>query len=391
MVDVGIDAINFHTSNYYLDLAELAYARECDVAKFYDGLGQRMMGLVPPDEDIVTMGAAAALRILQYADLDTIDTLLFATESGIDFSKSAGIYVHELLNLPKRCRVVELKQACYSGTAGLQLASALAARDPDKKVLLIASDVARYGLNTSGESSQGCGAVAMLISANPRVLIIEPEYGVHTSDVMDFWRPNYCDVPIVKGKYSSMIYLRVLEQAWQHYNEKSGRGFKDHDFYCYHASVPRLVEKAHKFLAKINGVDDLSEEQIVQQLDEALKYPRIIGNSYSAALYISLVSLLDNHEKSLSGSRIGFYSYGSGCVAEYFSGIVQDDYQSVLNMTFHREMLESRKALSFDLYEKFHAFSLPEDGSDYRTESYQMSPFRLVGIKSHQRIYEKTE
>ena len=28
----------------------------------------------------------------------------------------------DLLNLPARCRVVELKQACYSGTAAFQLA-----------------------------------------------------------------------------------------------------------------------------------------------------------------------------------------------------------------------------------------------------------------------------
>jgi hydroxymethylglutaryl-CoA synthase len=63
--------------------------------------------------------------------------------------------------------------------------------NPTKKVLLIASDIAKYGLNTSGESSQGGGAVAMILSKNPRLVAIESGSGVYTEDVMDFWRPSY--------------------------------------------------------------------------------------------------------------------------------------------------------------------------------------------------------
>lgn len=37
---VGIDAISFYTSRYYLDLKSLAEKRDIDVNKFYVGLGQ---------------------------------------------------------------------------------------------------------------------------------------------------------------------------------------------------------------------------------------------------------------------------------------------------------------------------------------------------------------
>ena len=63
------------------------------------------------------MGTNAAYPLMIDKELDDVDLLLFSTESGIDQSKAAGIYVHRLLNLSSNCRTVELKQACYSGTA----------------------------------------------------------------------------------------------------------------------------------------------------------------------------------------------------------------------------------------------------------------------------------
>jgi hydroxymethylglutaryl-CoA synthase len=143
---LGIDCISFYTPHYYLDLATLAAARGVDVDKYKVGLGQDKMAVTPPDEDIVTFAANAAYPLLKQVDVEQIDTVFLATESGIDQSKAAGIFVHHLLNLPKNCRVVEVKQACYSATAALQMALSYVARNPKRKVLIIASDIARYSL-----------------------------------------------------------------------------------------------------------------------------------------------------------------------------------------------------------------------------------------------------
>ena len=388
MIKVGIDTIAFYTSHYSLDLASLAAERGVDPDKFAVGLGQQKMAVPPPGEDVVTLAANAALRAMSSIDPSTIEMLLFATESGIDQSKAAGIYVHDLLGLPERCRVIELKQACYSGTVALQLALPFIRQYPNKKVLLIASDIARYGLNTPGEPSQGCGAVAMVLSANPRILAFEPEYGVVTENVMDFWRPNYSENAFVDGKYSSKLYMNMLEKVWQQYTELSGRGFLDHDYYCYHAPVSRLVEKAHQYLAKVNGTK-LSDAELQQHVGGSLAYARIMGNSYTASLYIGLASLLDS-APDLTGKRLGLYSYGSGCVAEFFSGVVQPGYRDVLETEYHQALLAKRQSLSCPEYEAFFSFQYPADGSHCEIPLHETGQFRLASIADHKRYYEKT-
>jgi hydroxymethylglutaryl-CoA synthase len=387
VIKVGIDSIAFHTSHYSLDLASLAVARGVDPDKFAIGLGQQKMAVSPPGEDIVTLAANAALRALRHIDTSSIEMLLFATESGIDQSKAAGIYVHDLLGLPARCRVIELKQACYSGTVALQLALPFIRQHPDKKVLLIASDIARYGLNTPGEPSQGGGAIAMVLSASPRILAFDPEYGVVTENVMDFWRPNYSETAFVDGKYSSKLYLNMLEKAWQQYSDLSGRRFADHDYFCYHAPVSRLVEKAHHYLAKVNG-EKLSDAELQQQVGHSLTYARLMGNSYTASLYIGLASLLDS-AVDLTAKRLGFYSYGSGCVAEYFSGVVQPGYRDRLETDHHLALLAKRRALTCAEYEAFFSYPYPVDGSDCQIPQHETGEFRLASIADHKRYYEK--
>ncbi|MES2218701.1 MAG: hydroxymethylglutaryl-CoA synthase [Pseudomonadota bacterium] len=388
MIKVGIDTIAFYTSHYSMDLSCLAAQRGTDPEKFSQGLGQQKMSVSAPDEDIVTMAANAALRALADVDKNSIEMLLFATESGIDQSKAAGIYVHDLLELPERCRVIELKQACYSGTLALQLALPFIRQYPDKKVLLITSDIARYGLGSVGESSQGCGAVAMVLSAAPRVLAFDHEYGVITENVMDFWRPNYSDQAFVEGKYSSKLYLNMLEKAWLQYSELSARRFSDHDYFCYHAPVPRLVEKAHQHLAKISH-QQFSHAELDQQVSSSLEYARIIGNSYTASLYIGLASLLDFTQQDLAGKRLGFYSYGSGCVAEYFSGVITPEYGQVLHTNYHQQLLANRTPLSYAEYEAFYSFKYPEDGTSCKIPFHQTGSFRLASIQDHKRHYER--
>jgi hydroxymethylglutaryl-CoA synthase len=384
MIKTGIDKIAFHSSNYYLDLRILAEKRGSDPL----GLGQHKMSMAAPGEDIVTLAANACAKILTDQDREQIETILFATESGLDCSKAAGIYLHKLLNLPERCRVLELKQACYSATGGLRLVLPWLRENPNKKILLVASDVARYALNSSGESSQGCGAVAMLLAANPRILAILEPSGIYTEDVMDFWRPLYHEEAIVDGKLSCELYFKALEKSWAQYQELSQRKFGDHARFCYHTPVPKLVERAHLRLAKINGLGKLPEEKMEEQLQKSLIYNREIGNCYSASLGLSTISLLENDSSNLSGKYLGLYSYGSGCVGEYFCGEVVAGYQKMLHQKEHQELLKNRQELSFAEYQKFYHFKLPKDGSSFTLPSYRTGKFRLKAINQDQPQYE---
>ena len=75
-----------------------------------------------PYEDPISFAINAANPIvssLSEAEKDRIEMLITCSESGIDFGKSMSTYIHQYLGLNRNCRLFELKQACYSGTAGV--------------------------------------------------------------------------------------------------------------------------------------------------------------------------------------------------------------------------------------------------------------------------------
>ena len=209
-MNIGIDKISFFTPHLYLDMAELAEARDVDPNKYLIGIGQSKMAVIPPTQDVVSMAANAADKILTPEDKEQIDMILFATESGIDNSKSGAVYLQRLLGFKHQVRVVELKQACYAATAAIHFAHGHIAMNPDSKVLVIGADNARYGLATKGEPTQGGGAVAMLISRDPRILAVQDDATYWADDVMDFWRPLGFDEALVDGKYSTNVYLEFF-------------------------------------------------------------------------------------------------------------------------------------------------------------------------------------
>ncbi len=386
---VGIDLLHFATANYYLGLDTFAAEKNIDVDKFYVGIGQEKMSIASPDEDIVSLAAKAAAPILQKIDSNEISAVLFATESGVDQSKSAGVFLHGLLNLSNRCRVVEFKQACYAGAAALQMATALVRANPKEKILVIAADVAKYDLDTSGEATQGCGAVAMLVTEAPRILEIEPGSGYYTDDVMDFWRPNSRTTALVDGKYSTKVYLNSLKQVWEHFTESTGKSFTDIDYFCYHIPFTKMAEKAHQTLVRKAGVK-LTQAQFEAQTLPCQLYNRIIGNSYSASLFISFISLLDNLTENIENKRVSFFSYGSGCVAEFFTGVMQPGYQNVLMTENHKSQIDKRIPLTYTQYLEFHQ-QMGASDENVVLNVNNHGPYRLAGIKEHKRYYEKTD
>jgi len=385
---VGIDLIHFSTSDFYLGLDTFAKEKGIDVNKFYVGIGQEKMSIAPPDEDIITLAAKACEPILEQIDRQEITAVLFATETGVDQSKSAGAFLHGLLGLSKNCRTIELKHACYAGAAGLQMACAMVRANPKEKILVIAADIAKYDVDTSGEATQGCGAVAMLISDSPRVIAIEPGSGYFTEDVMDFWRPNHRTTALVDGKYSTKVYLNSLKQAWQHFQEQTERTFDDIDYFCYHIPFTKMAEKAHRTLVRTVGLG-YDEVKHAAQTVPSQVYNRIVGNSYSASLFIGVISLLDNVQDNLEHKRVSFFSYGSGCVAEFFTGIVQSGYSKVLMTHSHQQQIEGRQELDYSTYLSYH------HQTDFSLENLDLprisqNRYRFTGIEDYKRQYTAT-
>ncbi|MDR0580694.1 MAG: hydroxymethylglutaryl-CoA synthase [Holosporaceae bacterium] len=367
----GIDAIAFSTSKYFLDLKTLAEHRNVDYAKYYLGIGQTQMAIFPPNEDIVTIGIDAAQKaIASIENKNDIDVLIFATESSFDLSKSAGIYVHNFLKLKENCRVFDLKQACYSAAAALQLAKSYVTENPRSKVLIVGSDIMKYSIGSSGEPTQGGAAVAFIVSQNPRILEIEPYCGIHTVDIMDFWRPARLNEALFDGKLSAYNYLKSLDICIERYFKNSNLKITDVDHACFHAPFGKMARKANNQLLKC------------QSIEETLVYNSIIGNSCSASLFICFISILDHLKNNLAGKRIGFFSYGSGSVAEFFSGIISEGYLQMLHTNANQSMLSHRIEISFPEYELLST----NDFHDF--QHYQnIGEVTLAGINNHRKYY----
>lgn len=383
---IGIDKIGFFAPHLYVDMNNLAVARNVEPAKFTIGIGQEKMAITPITQDPVTLAANAALKILDEQDKEKIDFVIFGTESGIDNSKSAGVYVHNLLGLKPYARAIELKQACYGATAAIQMAKGHVALNPDSKVLVLASDIARYGLNTSGESTQGSGAVALVISADPKILALEDKSAYLTDDIMDFWRPIYSDKAFVDGKFSNEQYILFFQKVWEEYKAKSGLELADFEAICYHLPYTKMGLKALRTVLE-QGSEEV-QARLVENYQISTKYNRNIGNIYTGSLYLSLLSLLELNENLKSGSRIGLFSYGSGAVGEFFTGILQPNYREYLNVEQHKQLFDTRTEVTVPEYEEIFEKTLPVDGSTVELDiEKDPASICLSGMKDNMRLY----
>jgi hydroxymethylglutaryl-CoA synthase len=406
---VGIDAIAFHGPECFVDMVELAQARGVEPEKFTRGIGQQQMAVATPCEDTVTMAAMAGRRALQAFDIDPNDigTLIVGTETGVDHSKPTAVYVHELLGLPDSCRTFETKHACYGAMAGLTSATdwIVAGRARGRKALIIASDIARYGVNTPGEPTQGAGAVAMVVSSDPRLLTFNFDLeGDYTRQVMDFWRPLYSKYAFADGHYSIDCYLDAFSACWHDARTKAGGSdafaLSVLDACLYHVPFTKMARKAHHRhweteLGKRVERDSPESADIAasyrERVEPWLSLNAIVGNIYTGSLFLSLIDYLRRADSSRAGRAVSLFSYGSGCGAAFSVATVGADaakYSSVVDPT---DELAERRQLPIDEYEQI---CIAGEEADHN-ESAQADPARwgldgglyYVGTVDHQRRY----
>jgi hydroxymethylglutaryl-CoA synthase len=427
-MSVGIDSVGVYVPRLYVDLtADWARVRapalaDGDVKKLVgkvtDGVGVRRMAIVDAHQDCATLAAMAAKRAIDLAGIDPrdIDYIAVGTETTVDQSKSTASYV---LGMLERHYGVPMTQvgapqfqfACIGATYALEAAvSRIRAGDNTKPyALVIASDISKYPLATAGEYTQGAGAVALLISQNPRVLAFEQGLtGTTTRDERDFFRPNWSAEAVVDGKYSIDVYLDCMDAAFASYCERARsafgtRGVTDAvDHFLFHVPFPRMAEYAaarifgSAWLADPGSKDRLAAEVPIavsgdrssptwrRDVDRAvaksqmfrdvfgtkvapsLALARDIGNIYSGSLYLALASVLERaHAEGakLAGQRVLFGSYGSGASSKVLSGTIADGYDALASKLRVGEDLKPetegglRVALSVAEYERLHGLS----------------------------------
>ena len=312
---------------------------------------------------------------------------------------------------------IECKFACVSGSYALYDNTNWIRADENngKAAIVIVSDIAKYDIGSAGEYTQGAGAVAMLIKENPRLLAFDQKV---TSTIIkneyDFYRPCGKETPVVNGNYSNLLYLIQVRKAFDSYKEKAirtgliqlkdGEAITDHiDLFSVHLPYRRMGEKAlayllrheWRYLPRWNQVikevglqetvpkdprgtiesiladtefmkadekfrrafmqTSFYNEVFEKKMASSLEASTIIGNLYTASMYMGFRSLLEFEYRKgtdLESKRVGFGSYGSGSSAMVFTGLIQSEYKEIVEGMNLEEEIGPRKKISIDEYER---------------------------------------
>ncbi len=414
---VGIERMNFYVGQGYVNVRTLFEKRGLPMERFAN-LMMDKKAYHFPWEDAVTHAVNAARPIidkLSDAERNSIEMLITATESGVDFGKSLATYVHKYLNLPTTCRLFEVKQACYGGTASLQTAINFVASgaSPGAKALVISTDLsngAEMSFEATGNStgnlaepSLGTGAVAMLISDKPHIFEIDlGRNGYHSYEVWDVGRPAV-GVEVGDNDLSLIAYMTCAEGAYNHYASRvNGTDFgTSFDYLAFHTPFAGLVKSVHRKLMrskklKAPEVDADFEQRVVP----SLKYSTQVGNLFSASVYLALSGVAFSAPTGRS-SRVGVFSYGSGCASEFFSGVLPADAAARFAEMELDKLMSERTELPWEVYEqmlrvnatwRFGTQSKRFNENDF-TDYYQRffeNRHRLVlrGINDYRREYD---
>jgi hydroxymethylglutaryl-CoA synthase len=314
---------------------------------------------------------------------------------------------------------IECKFACVSGSYAIYDNANWIRADENngKAAVVIVSDIAKYDIGSAGEYTQGAGAVAILVKENPRLLSFDQKV---TSTIIkneyDFYRPFGKETPLVNGNYSNLLYLIQVRKAFDSYKEKAiktglinlkdGESITDHiDLFSVHLPYRKMGEKALAYLLRHEwrylprwkqvirelGMEEplpkdprgtiesiladiefmkadekfrrafmqtsFYNEVYERKMSSSLEASAIIGNLYTASMYMGFRSLLEFEYKKgveLEGKRVGFGSYGSGSSAMVFSGVIQPGYKEVVKRMNLEEEIGIRTKLSMEEYERLH-------------------------------------
>jgi len=406
MTSVGIDAVEIWTGKLKLDLPEtFAPAQGDDPEKYTKGLGLEASSFPDTYEDIVTMGANAAKRLLDRKGLapDDIGRIDVATESAFDNSKPVSTYVAGCLEQVydgdfHHANKGERKFACISGTQALDDAYnwIAAGRSRGRAALVIATDTALYARDSSGEATQGAGAVAMLIDEDPSLVALSHEQGYGSADETDFLKPQQ-QFPSVDGKRSMQVYLARMREALEDFEGQDNTHPEDFAYVPFHTPFPGMVRKAgllgYRHIARNTNLETEIAEEIGRQpredafdgregyeeaiqaymdelkqtdqyrdwydatIEPTLSISRQVGNWYTGSVHVARVSALRaaaEAGRALSGERLLVASYGSGAQAEIHAETVQDGWRDEIEALTVDEQLRRRYDLDFEEYEHVH-------------------------------------
>lgn len=413
----GIDAIAFDVAKIHLPINTLAKARNIDPEKLEKGLGLLKMTLPDAHQDTVVFGANALTKLILNSNinLEDIARIYVGTESAIDSSKPIASFLVGLMeqkfgeNTLSECDVVDFTFACIGGVDAMQNCIDFVRLNPTKKAIVVTTDIAKYDLNSTGEYTQGAGAVALLISSNPQIIAFDSNWSTSTKGVFDFFKPYrtlskeaitgnlnnenwfdnleaeieiHKDQPVFEGQYSNQCYMdrtrnayfsfkKITNSSNSVYNSwKSiimhlpysfqGRRMLSEIYVLDHENqIISGNEDAYEYQNKLKEISKSEEYRnfVTEKLQPAEIASSLIGNLYTGSIFMGFLSTLAHFYDTkidVSNENFGFLAYGSGSKSKVFQGTIQPNWSDAVANVKLFETLEQSFEIGFESYEKLH-------------------------------------
>ena len=452
-MNFGIDAIAFDVAKIHLPINTLAKARNIEPEKLEKGLGLLKMTLPDVHQDTVVFGANALTKLILNSNinLDDVARIYVGTESAIDNSKPIASYLVALMeqkfgeNTLSECDVVDFTFACIGGVDAMQNCIDFVRLNPTKKAIVVTTDIAKYDLNSTGEYTQGAGAVALLISSNPRIIAFDTNWATSTKGVFDFFKPYrtlskeaitgnsnnenwfdnleaeieiHKDQPVFEGQYSNQCYMDRTKSAYFSFKKISKTSTSVYDSWKsiimhlpYSFQGRRMLSEIYSLDHKnqiISGNEDASEYQnklkeiskseeyrnfVTEKLQPAEIASSLIGNLYTGSIFMGFLSTLAHfHDTKIdvSNEKFGFLAYGSGSKSKVFEGTIQPNWAAAVANVNLFETLENSFEIGFESYEKLHKKeqkqSVQSPKSEWILERIENQNPNLIGARYYKWI-----
>lgn len=429
-MNIGIDDLALEIPSLVLPIVDLAKVRGIEPDKLKYGLGLENMSVCDINEDVVSLASGAVIRLLnqnpQISPRD-IGRIYVGTESSIDGSKPIGSYVHQLVNdhfdkeenVLVQTDVIDMTFACIGAVDAMHNSIYYLQANPKKVAIVVAADIANYDLESTGEYTQGAGAVAVLLKSEPRLMKIDENWGVAMKSEHDFFKPIrleqqggktvklHDEKPIFDGQFSNQTYELRITEAWNQLTKSneinSFNRLIFHLPYAFHGRriITKLLIEELSQKGQLDAIceefeldkDDINfvrmfsktsfyKDWLKSAIAPGEQFSSHMGNLYTASIFLSLMSALvgdiSKEDKYL------FFAYGSGSKAKVFSGTVCDSAKEVVAKWSCKEQLSSRQVISFDEYEKLRMGRIDSPFSDGKGIQHVAS-----GIQSTNR-FERT-
>lgn len=180
---------------------------------------------------------------------------------------------------------------------------------------------------------------------------------------------------MVLGHASIEAYLEAQAYCFKGMREKYQQIFngymptaEDFDYFVFHTPFAKMVQKSFitlmiedmltpenvgKYkpelieLLKTKREDPSAQKQVFELFASqwkskcamTLNLPKQIGNTFTASMYMALISLLTEDSVNLQGKNIMCFSYGSGCSASMYSLHVVGDISKLKKAADYKDRL----------------------------------------------------